>query len=208
MEEKKEIINVKDELAEEYSDNEKVELITLKAGIIHCPNLNCQKKILIKFMGEIAAFIQTCPICKVQFTIWIDSKTSTYEIGGISNNFKKGILSGKITFEKIKATDFIISCPSCNKEYPINNKQYVESINCKTCNTKFVIYHSEEEFYINILEKPETNLTQQNARFCARCGLNVSIIARFCPRCGLKILRDSKRSITQQIMKRDEKNRV
>jgi len=77
-----------------------------KLGQIPCPNPNCPEKIQVKMMGVQGAIIETCLQCKTQFSVWIDSKSSKYQIGILSKDvfsgriFSKGILSGGLEFQE------------------------------------------------------------------------------------------------------------
>ncbi|MFX1365838.1 MAG: tetratricopeptide repeat protein [Promethearchaeota archaeon] len=109
----------------------------------------------------------------------------------------------KQTPENLRGRDFtyiFISCPNCGTEHQIRaSLTTVADEFCSKCQVKFSVFYNDEtqEFYTNILEKPKIKTLSQAERketdlvkFCARCGLNISIIARFCTRCGLKIVRE------------------
>ena len=273
--------------------------LDFKMGQIPCPNPDCQENIKIKLMGELAAFIETCPYCGIQFSFWmVDPSSSKYIISvlseeileqrniiprrvnlreqagietqttisewlhsgaiytsNIANCFKKkgdllnacnyyfqaasmymglGFLEAsetklkslenlltdilvddryrfshniarlrKQTSESLRSRDFtyiFISCPNCGTEHQIRaSATTVANELCSKCRAKFSVFYNDEtqEFYTNILEKSKIRTFSQpekieraEIKFCARCGLNVGIIARFCTRCGLKILRD------------------
>ena len=109
----------------------------------------------------------------------------------------------KRTSENLRRRDFTFiftSCPNCRTEHRIQaSTNIIANELCSRCLTNFSVFYDNntKEFYTNILEKSKIKpfnqlkmIDQGMVNFCARCGLNVGIIAQFCNRCGLKILRD------------------
>ncbi len=273
--------------------------LDFKMGKVDCPNPNCNNQIQIKVIGELNAFIETCPFCQIKFSLWMVGPSSSKYIinilsednielrnitsgnlylqeqtgketltrvpewlfygaktnSNIANLFdKKGDLLNacynyfqaasmyrglgfietsenelkilenllpnismedrdrfahkinqlrKQTSETLRSRAFtyiFISCPNCGTEHQIRASLTTVAYElCSQCRAKFSVFYDNEtqEFYTNILEKPKIKRFRQPeksepdlVKFCARCGLNVGIIARFCARCGLKILRD------------------
>ena len=73
--------------------------LDFKLGQISCPN--CKQNIEIKFMGELAAVIETCPNpkCGVQFSFWmVDPNSSKCLISILSEEI---LQQGKITADRI-----------------------------------------------------------------------------------------------------------
>ncbi len=88
--------------------------LDFKLGQISCPNPNCPNFIKIKVMGELAAFIETCPLCGVQFSFWmVDPNNSKYIIGILSEEIlqKRSITTGivKLREQAGKTTQTTIS---------------------------------------------------------------------------------------------------
>lgn len=77
--------------------------LDFKIGQIPCPNLNCQHDIKIKLRGELTAFIQTCPICMVQFSVWtVDPNSSKCIINVLSEETlqQRRVVSGNVNLRE------------------------------------------------------------------------------------------------------------
>ena len=77
--------------------------LDFKTGEIPCPNPNCQKNVKIRFVGELAAFIEMCPNCGVQFSFWmVDPNSSKYIISILSEEVleRRSVISGKINLRE------------------------------------------------------------------------------------------------------------
>jgi hypothetical protein len=123
---------------------------------------------------------------------------------GLQNQFLQEIDKlRKQTSKSLRSREFIyiyISCPNCHTEHQIRASLATIVIKkCFKCQTKFSIFYDDDaqEFYTNFLEKPKVKplnhmirMENDKVKFCARCGLNVGIIAKFCMRCGLRILKE------------------